>query len=431
MIRSYRVCLCSWLACVALGGCVSNEPWPSELNYHETQILLRWEPVATNDDMNSVLSLVHGKVRRSYQILQELVLVEIDLDFISIEKARSKLAEQGQFVRYAEHNYFVRSLDTPNDEFYSRQWNMENTGGDVGPFPGLIGADIQAEDGWDLFTGNAEFVIAVIDSGVQLDHPDLECNIWVNDGETLDGTDTDENGYRDDIRGWDFVMRDNHPDDPEGHGTHVAGIIGAIGDNGMGVAGVNWNCKLMPLRFIGSGRGLISDAIAALEYAVLKGVRVSCNSWGDDDYSQALEDAIFEAGERDHIFVTSAGNRQKNIDVEPVYPASLNLENIITVASVDHRDELAPKSNWGEVSVDIAAPGVYVLSTSNDSDYQVLSGTSMAAAHVAGVVAMLMAHRPKMTAMEVREKVLASARDVGLGSFIQTGGVVSLLEALK
>jgi subtilisin family serine protease len=212
----------------------------------------------------------------------------------------------------------------------------------------------------------------------------------------------------------------------------VAGIIGAVGNNAVGVAGVNWACKILPLRFMGSGQGSISSAIAALEYAVDHGARISCNSWGDDDHSQALEDAIREAGDRDHLFVTSAGNHQRDIDAELFYPAAFGLENILSVAATDHRDLLASKSNWGPTSVDLAAPGVYVLSTSNDDSYRVLSGTSMAAAHVAGVAAVVAGYYPDYDSARVRQRVLATVRPVpGLAGKTSTGGVVSLRRALQ
>lgn len=429
VIRSYQVFLSCWLACTVIGGCVAPPAWPTVPNYSEDQLLVRWKDGITEIQKGAVRNTVGGRRKIEYSLVEGLELMQIDTGSILLEKARANL-DASQAVRYAEFDYYVSPFLTPDDHYFGRQWNMENGGGDVGPFPGIIGADIEAEEGWNIFTGSPDFIIAVIDSGMQLDHPDLEPNLWRNELDPIDGLDNDGNGKVDDFVGWDFVTGDNEPDDPEGHGTHVAGIIGAIGNNAIGVAGINWECSLMPLRFIGSGRGMISGAISALEYAVDHDVRVSCNSWGDDDHSQPLEDAIAAAGDKNHIFVTSAGNGQTNIDAEKVYPAALSLPNIITVASIDHRDRLTPKSNWGEGSVDIAAPGVYVLSTSNDSSYQFLSGTSMAAAHVAGVVAMVAAYRGG-TAESIIDKVLASVRDVGLGSQIKSGGVVSLSRSLK
>jgi subtilisin family serine protease len=206
-------------------------------------------------------------------------------------------------------------------------------------------------------TGSAEAVIAVIDSGIDCRHPDLAENIWQNGGEVADnGLDDDGNGFVDDVRGWDFVDDDNDPLDFLGHGTNTAGIIGAVGNNGTGMTGVAWNVGLMNLKIMDSfGVGTTAGAIAAIEYAGANGALLINASWGDSEFSQALKDAISGF---DGLFITSAGNSAGDIDADPLYPAGYDLDNIVAVAGSDMDDQLASFSNYGAVSVDLAAPAV-------------------------------------------------------------------------
>ena len=290
------------------------------------------------------------------------------------------------------------SQTLPNDTYFNLEWGLHNTGQTIQGQVGIADADIDCPEAWDLSTGNASFVIADIDTGMQWTHPDLDGNVWSNPGEIAgNGIDDDGNGYIDDTRGWDFYSVDNNPDDGDGHGTHTAGTIGAEGNNGIGVVGVNWQCKIMPLRFLGPFGGSTSDAILAVNYAAAKGVRVSNNSWGGGGFSQGLFDAINAAKAVGHVFVAAAGNNGSNNDSSPFYPASYNLDNLISVAATDNRDNRASFSNYGAVSVDLGAPGVNVASTYTASGYAYLSGTSMATPHVTGVVALVEALNPSWT----------------------------------
>ncbi len=253
----------------------------------------------------------------------------------------------------------------PNDPLFSSLWGLHNLGQTIEGATGTADADIDAPEAWDLTRGSNQVVIAVIDGGVAYDHPDLRDNIWVNTDETLDGLDNDGNGYVDDVRGWDFASNDNDPWDPGGHGTHVAGTIAASGDNGIGITGVCWRARIMPVRFItAAGSGLESDAIAAIDYAVANGAQIINASWGGPDSVQALKEAIADARDAGVLFVAAAGNSNPGVnnDVSPHYPASFDLDNIIAVAASDPRDFLASFSHYGVTSVDIAAPGVSVLS---------------------------------------------------------------------
>jgi subtilisin family serine protease len=292
-------------------------------------------------------------------------------------------------------------LSIPNDGDFSYQWSFHNTG----QTGGTPGADIKALAAWDISTGSNSVVVAVIDTGVLYNHSDLSANIWDNTGEIPgNGIDDDDNGYIDDIRGWDFVNADNDPIDDQKHGTHVSGTIGAVGNNAIGVAGVNWQVKIMPLKaFDQYGQGSTSDAIEAIKYANANGASVISNSWGGPDYSQGLEDAINASPA---VVVCAAGNFARNNDQNPLYPTSYNSPNIISVAATDQNDFLAPFSNFGLSSVDLAAPGTNIWSTYLDGNYYSMSGTSMATPHVSGVAALVKAVNPRLSTRQIKNIIL-------------------------
>jgi len=287
-------------------------------------------------------------------------------------------------------------------------------------------------DAWDKTQGGASCLVAVIDTGVQWSHPDLAANIWTNPEETAGNReDDDRNGYVDDVRGWDFYANDNNPNDEGGHGTHVAGTIAAIGNNDAGVAGIAWSCKVMPLRFLGRNGGSTTSAIAALQYAVNKGVKVSNNSWGGGGYSTALHDAIAASKNIGHVFVAAAGNSGVNADTSPMYPAAYNLDNIVSVAATDNQDRLASFSNYGETSVDLGAPGVDIANTYLNNGYVYMSGTSMASPHVAGVAALVYLDA-SCTYDKVIAKILDSTDPVtALSGKTKTGGRLNADKALS
>ena len=253
----------------------------------------------------------------------------------------------------------------------------------------------------------------MIDTGVDYNHPDLAANIWTNPGEIAgDGIDNDGNGYVDDVHGYDFINNDGNPMDDHGHGTHVAGTIGAVGNNGLGVAGINWNVQIMALKFLdATGSGSTSDAIEALNYAVANGAHdLSTTVRAAIRTRRALYDALSDAATPAMIFVAAAGNDGANNDQTPFYPAGYDLDNIVTVAATDRNDQLASFSNYGATTVDLAAPGVDILSTKPNSAYQTSSGTSMAAPHVAGVVALVRGLHPDWTYRQVIDQVLGHGR---------------------
>ncbi|MHC4087550.1 MAG: S8 family serine peptidase, partial [Planctomycetota bacterium] len=263
-----------------------------------------------------------------------------------------------------EPNYRVRIDRTPNDVRFLELWGMNNDG----QTGGTVDADIDAPEAWNIATGvpdGSDVIVGVIDSGVDYLHQDLVGNMWVNPGEIPDnGVDDDGNGYVDDVHGYDFYQDDGDPSDPAGHGTHCAGTIAGIGDNGIGVAGVNWRCKLMALRFLNAdGLGHTADAIQAINYGVANGAKILSNSWGGGGYSQSLKTAITDARDQGVLFVAAAGNSGFDNDSQPHYPSSYDISNVIAVAATNDDDSLASFSNYGAESVDVGAPGVSILST--------------------------------------------------------------------
>jgi subtilisin family serine protease len=262
-------------------------------------------------------------------------------------------------VEYVEPNYRRYATAIPNDSFFSDLWGLNNAGD----------TDIDAPEAWDITQGNSNVVVAVLDSGVDYNHPDLFNNMWTNSGEIAgNGLDDDGNGKIDDVRGWDFVDNDNDPMDSDDHGTHVAGTVAAEGDNGIGITGVSWSAQIMPLRFLDAfGSGTVADGIDAIDYAIDKGADIINASYGSYSFSAAERDAISRARTAGILFVAAAGNDSWNNDsLTKHYPSSYDLDNIIAVAATDQNDNLAFFSNFGATSVDVAAPGTNILSSRPD-----------------------------------------------------------------
>ncbi len=264
-------------------------------------------------------------------------------------------------VIYAEPNYRYRLHALPDDPQMHQLWGLVNRGQTIQGVAGTMDADLDAEQAWDLETGSRDVVVAVVDSGVDIKHPDLSDNIWTNPHEIINGIDDDGNGYIDDVHGWDFTTHTNDPVDTHGHGTRVAGIIGAVGNNAIGMSGLCWKVSIMPLRFISAADyGTVANAIDAIEYADAKGAHVINLSWGGPDYSQALKDAIDAA---DALVVCAAGNEGKDLTVSPNYPASYDSANILSVGASNMDDAPAWFTNYSDHWVDVAAPGTDIYST--------------------------------------------------------------------
>lgn len=300
---------------------------------------------------------------------------------------------------------------TPNDPFLSYQWAVTQAN-DV---------DMNMPEAWQMCTGSASTVVAVIDTGVDFNHPDLVNAMWRNPGEIAgNGVDDDHNGVIDDVYGYNAITGSGSPLDDNGHGTHVSGTIGASSDNAVGVAGIAWNVKIMGAKFLGSnGSGTLADAIKAIDYVVSMkknygvNVKVVNNSWGGGPYIAELQAAITRARDADIVFVAAAGNNSINNDANPQYPASYAVDNVVPVAAVDSNGNLASFSNYGQNSVMIAAPGVSIASTYINSQYVYLQGTSMAAPHVSGALALLQSFRPSLTYSQLIKYMLDSSKHFG------------------
>jgi subtilisin family serine protease len=381
----------------------------------EGRLLVRFEEGSTPAVRALARALVAGRTLRRLDLVPGLELVATRLP---VDQAIARLRAQRGVV-YAVPDMVIAATDLPDDPMLPALWGLSQAS-DV---------DIDAPEAWGTSTG-AGVVVAVLDSGVKPNHPDLAANLWTNPGEIgANGIDDDGNGYVDDVWGWDFVDDDNLPDDMNGHGTHVAGTIAAVGNNGIGVIGVAPGATVLPLRILDvDGDGFVSDAIRALDYAWRAGARVSNHSWGfTGGQFQPIIDAIEAAGQHGHLVVAAAGNAGVSTDATPFYPASIDLPGILSVAAVDSAGGLATTSNWGTASVDLGAPGAGIVSTGVDPvlQYGAMSGTSMAAPHVAGVAALLLAQHPGWTGAEVRARILATVTPLAsLDGRTASGGMV-------
>jgi subtilisin family serine protease len=322
------------------------------------------------------------------------------------------------------------AIGLPDDPKFSELWGLHNTG----QTDGRNNADINAPEAWDIFTGNAEIVVAVIDTGVDYNHEDLKDNIWINADEIPgNGIDDDNNGFTDDTHGYDFAYNDADPMDGNRHGTHCAGTIGAVANNQKGVAGVTHHVRIMPVKFLkDNGFGSTVDAIKSVLYAVDNGADILSNSWGGGSFDPALKDAISYAHKKNVLFVAAAGNNyQNNNDIIPVYPSCYDVENVISVAATDHNDDLAVFSNIGLKTVDLGAPGKDILSSIPNNKYACLSGTSMATPHVSGAAALLKGYNPELSNVQIKKLLMDNVDPIdALSGKTVTGGRLNLVKSL-
>jgi len=404
------------------------------VEYIKGELLVKFKDDSVKN-INGLIKGFDGNVERKVQLLNgNLYLVKFDQKS-DMKQIASQLAKASE-IEYAEPNYIWR-IDEPvdqgiiNDQLFGDElnlgylpsdpqfnilWGLHNTGkNDPTGMVGVAGADINALKAWDLTTGSRAVRIAIIDTGIDYNHPDLKNNMWENTAEKngKPGVDDDQNGFVDDIHGYDFANKDGDPMDGHGHGTHCSGTIGAIHNNNQGVAGVMDQVELVGLKFLtDSGSGSTLDAVEAINYATKLNVDVMSNSWGGGPYSQALFDVIKVASEAGIIFVAAAGNASSNNDDASQYPASYEVENVIAVASHTIADNLSSFSCYGKKSVEVAAPGSNIYSTVKGGGYATYSGTSMATPHVAGALGLMISHTGRLVHNEMRERVLLTSNYV-------------------
>lgn len=357
---------------------------------HGAQLLRRYDLPGARNDRDAILRL------KTHEPLENL--------------------QKDPRVAYAEPNYLLCEMQTP-DDFDPKLYGLQK---------------LSASQAWEVTTGNRQSgpVVAVLDSGCDYNHPDLAANIWTNPGEIPGNQrDDDNNGIVDDVHGYNSAAKTGDPMDDGSHGTHVHGSIGAVGNNGQGVVGVNWEARLMPVKFLAGGYGDTADAIEGILYATKMGARITSNSWGGINYSKALEDVLASSPA---LHICAAGNDSFNNDVRAVYPAGYQIPNLVAVAASDAQGQLAGFSNFGVDSVHVAAPGDKIYSTLPGNDYGFKSGTSMAAPQVSGVAALIVSEFPQISNQQLKDRLIfAVDRSPQLQGKVLSGGHLNAALAVE
>lgn len=420
-----------------------NSSDSGELGFVPDQIVIQFtNDSSTNEQLQSqVYDRVSDQTGANIQIVDEskitegLKLVEVT-NYSDLNNIIKIFKEQPEIL-YADYNYIRTLKKTPNDTYYENIWGLNNTGGaDNNGNTGKSGADIKAQQAWDITTGSNTVIVAVVDTGVDITHPDLAANIWTNPGEIPNnGIDDDNNGFIDDVNGWNFYNNNNDVSDANGHGTHCAGTIGAMGNNNLGVTGVAWNVKIMPIKLL-AGKSTTSYMEAeAIKYATKMGASIISCSYGGLGFSEIEKSAYANSSA---LIICAAGNETRDNDITPSYPCSFGLSNIISVAATNNKDQLAWFSNYGKTSVDLAAPGEAILSTypvalapAGALPYKYLDGTSMATPCVSGVAALVKSANPSLTSIQIKNILLNSVDTLtSLKGKVSTGGRINAYKAV-
>ncbi len=415
----------------------------------DAEVLVRFKPGVSLDRIRAIAAANHDSLDDEIESVPGLAAID-DLDNADAQAVANQYAAMSD-VLYAEPNFKIKldpiqkdeahpsdlvsrkvSGEVPNDPMFNEQWALNNLGQDGGKER----ADLDALKAWETTQGSDDVVVAVLDSGVDFKHTDLAVNMWHRPANIAPYRD-DELGTFNDINGFNGTDKISDPMDDNGHGTHCAGIIGAEGDNGIGISGINWHVKIMPLKFLSRGGfGTTEDAIEAINYTIDRkkhgvNIRIISASWGSNSYSKALEDTIRAAGDAGILFVAAAGNDGSDNDRRPHYPSNYDLPNVISVAALDRNDELASFSNFGVKTVHIAAPGKQIVSTWLKDAYREASGTSMATPYVSGIAALIVADDADITMQELRERLLGSVDKLpSLSSKVASGGRVCAANAI-
>ena len=439
------------LATLGLGGATHAQQDPNVPQYVPGEVLVKFKETAQDAELGDAVNRGGLGLRKQIRERAGLALMSTRLH----TEAALQALENHPAVEYVQPNW-IYTHQSPNDPYYTagNLWGVYGDDAGVAYGPGgtssIYGS--QAEKAWaDGFTGSQDVYVAVIDEGLQPDHPDLAANVWTNAGEVAgNGVDDDGNGYIDDVHGWNAAGDNGNIYDPaqDDHGTHVAGTIGAVGNNGLGLVGVNWNVKMIAGKFLGANGGTTADAIEAIDYVVKLKIEKNLNvvainaSWGGGGYDQALLNSIVDAARAEILFVAAAGNgdwlgRAINNDSYPHYPSSYSTtagagyEAVVSVTAIDSNGNKASWANYGVTSVDLGAPGVGILSTLPGSTYGSYNGTSMATPHVAGAAALIAAGTaggsPVQSAAELRNLILAkTVATPSMNGRTVTGGRLNL-----
>lgn len=442
------------LAGVVTTGVAAGQPAPTSLQYVENEVVVQFRAGASAADRAGVFAQLGATGSQDLTDGGGLQLIATSLP---VPEAVARLG-QIPAVEFAEPNWIVRHDAVSNDPYYTGGllWGML---GDSTTPTNQFGS--QAAELWAQgFVGSSSVVVGVVDEGIDFNHPDLAANVWTNPFDPVDGVDNDGNGRIDDLHGWDFDANNNSVYDgvTDDHGTHVAGTIGAIGGNGVGVAGVNWNITLISAKFLNgnSGSGTTANAVLALEYLRdLKArhnlnIVATNNSWGGGGYSTALHQAIIRGAKAGILFIAAAGNSASNNDSTSAYPSNLSttvaagaetaasFDAVVAVAALTSTGTLASFSSYGATTVDLGAPGVGIYSTTPANSYASYNGTSMATPHVTGAVALYKSMNPGATAADIRAAILGQATPTasvsGLtvtGGRLNSGGYTNVLPTLS
>ena len=405
---------------VTLPAFIGNAPGTS---YVAGEVLFKLNQGVSHEVLASIylnlgakfVEKIHTPAMKAGGDEEGIILIQVPGDIFAAIAQLKAMPE----IEYAEPNYIYTHQATSNDPYFTsgKLWGMY---GDASSPSNQYGS--QAAEAWaNNHTGSSSVIVAVIDEGIMNTHEDLSANCWINPNDPVDGVDNDGNGYVDDKWGWDFTKNDNTTYDGPGddHATHVAGTIGAAGNNSKGVAGVNWNIKMISCKFLGPNGGTTANAIKAVDYVTdLKtrhgyNIVATNNSWGGGGFSQGLKDAIDRANAEDILFIAAAGNSGTNNDITASYPSNYTSSNIIAVAAITSSGALASFSQYGATTVDLGAPGSGIYSSipskKNTSSYGSYSGTSMATPHVTGAAALYASVHGTTSAATIKSAILSSA----------------------
>jgi subtilisin family serine protease len=382
------------------------------------QLIVGFERKVSSDRQRAVLKKLGAKAHKRLPHIRAAAVRP--RSGLALSVLRRRLAKHPA-VDYVERDYILQRSLAPNDPMLGEQSALAAAG------PGTV----DAQTAWNKRTTCSK--VAVLDTGMQYTHPDLKENVWHNKHEVDDnGKDDDKNGYVDDYYGLNAIAGKGNAEDKDGHGTHVSGIIGARGNNALGVSGLCWQATIMPVKFMNSkGQGSTSDAVAGLEYAIQMGAKIINNSWGGTAKSQSLANEIGHAEDKGVLLVVAAGNNSQDIDKDPFYPADYTNGNILCVAAITATGSLASFSDFGAKQVDLGAPGNDIVSTYPTSTYKVLSGTSMATPFVTAAAAMLRQQNNNLTYSKLRSLIKDHVvANPALAGKTVTGGQLDLAAAL-